>query len=64
MLVCQRKGVPEAKLTVARFGEDLSRKRDFSAADVGDRNICVLLDSDALISERTSGYFLVSLERI
>ena len=39
MLVCQRKGVPEAKLTVARFGEDLSRKRDFSAADVGDRNI-------------------------
>jgi hypothetical protein len=64
MLVCQQKNVPEAKLTVTRFGEDLSRERDFSAAYVGDRDICVLLDSDALSPSRTSGNFLVSLERV
>ena len=31
-----QKNVPEAKLAVTRFGEDLSRAMDFSAAYVGD----------------------------
>ena len=30
--------VPEAKLAVAKLGEDLSRERNFSAAYVGDRD--------------------------
>ena len=31
-----QKNIPEAKLAVTRFGEDLSRAMDFSAAYVGD----------------------------